>query len=74
MFNSCKFVCYNIPINILRSRKNDIKEELKTTFGKVITKNTISTNWNNSNYFKKGILETPSQTTDWLKTVININR
>ena len=50
-----------------------LEEELKTIISKVIAKNTISSNWNNSNYFKSGILEIPSQTIDWLETVININ-
>lgn len=50
-----------------------LEEALKTTIGKVIAKDTIISNWNNSNYFKNGILEIPSQTMDWVETVININ-
>lgn len=50
-----------------------LEEELKTTIGKLIAKETIINNWNNSNYFKNGILEIPSQTLDWMETVVNIN-
>lgn len=50
-----------------------LEEELKTTIGKVIAKETIINNWNNCNYFKNGILEIPSQTIDWMETVVNIN-
>ncbi len=50
-----------------------LEEELKTTIGKVIAQNTIINNWNNSSYFKNGILEIPSQTIDWVETVVNIN-
>lgn len=51
-----------------------LEEELKTTIGKVIAKDTIISNWNNFNYFKNGILEIPSQTMDWVETVISINK
>lgn len=50
-----------------------LEEELKTTIGKVIAQNTIIINWNNSTCFKNGILEIPSQTIDWVETVVNIN-
>lgn len=50
-----------------------LEEVLKTTIGKVIAQNTIISNWNNSSYFKNGILEIPSQTIDWVETVVNIN-
>lgn len=50
-----------------------LEEELKTTIGKVIAKDTIIRNWNNCNCFHNGILEIPSQTIDWLENVININ-
>ena len=41
--------------------------------GKVIAEETIISKWHNCNYFKNGILEIPSQTIDWIETVININ-
>ena len=50
-----------------------LEEELKTTIGKEIAKNTIITNWNDSSFFNNGILQIPSQTIDWVETVININ-
>lgn len=50
-----------------------LEEELKTTIGKIVAKNTIIGNWKNQNCFKNGILEIPSQTIDWIETVININ-
>ena len=50
-----------------------LEEELKTTIGKLIAKETIINNWNDCNYFKNGILEIPSQTLDWMETVVNIN-
>lgn len=50
-----------------------LEEELKTTIGKVIAKNTIISNWNDNTCFKNGILEIPSQTIDWLETVLDIN-
>ena len=51
-----------------------LEEELKTSIGKVIAKDIITSNWNNSNYFKNVILEIPSLTIDWIETVININK
>lgn len=50
-----------------------VEQELKTTIGKEIAKATIESNWNSTNYFKDGILEIPSQTMDWVETVISIN-
>lgn len=50
-----------------------LEQELKTTIGKEIAKATIESNWNSTNYFKNGILEIPSQTMDWVETVISIN-
>lgn len=50
-----------------------LEQELKTTISKEIAKDTIVANWNNSKYFNNGILEIPSQTIDWVETVININ-
>ena len=49
------------------------EEELKTTIGKEIAKNTIIKNWNDNTCFNNGILLIPSQTIDWVETVININ-
>ena len=50
-----------------------LEEELKTTIGKAIAKNAIISNWNDDNCFKNGILEIPSQTIDWIETVVNLN-
>lgn len=50
-----------------------LEEELKTTIGKEIAKRTILGNWNDTNCFNNGILEIPSQTIDWVETVISIN-
>lgn len=50
-----------------------LKQELKTTIAKKIAKNIVKSNWNNSYCFSNGILEIPSQTIDWVGTVININ-
>ena len=65
---------FNIQFNkVLLTTITVLEEALKTTIGKVIAKNTIISNWNNNNCFKNGILEIPSQTIDWIETVININ-
>lgn len=50
-----------------------LEEELKTMIGKEIAKNIIVSNWSNEKYFNNGILEIPSQTIDWVETVINLN-
>ena len=50
-----------------------LEEELKTTIGKLIAKKTIINNWNDFNYFKNSILKIPSQTLDWMETVVNTN-
>ena len=50
-----------------------LEEELKSTIGREITKNTILNSWNDMNCFHNGILEIPSQTIEWVETVININ-
>lgn len=50
-----------------------LEQELKTIIGKEIAKETIVSNWNSKTYFNNGILEIPSQTIDWVETVVNIN-
>ena len=50
-----------------------LEEELKTAIGKEMAKTILLSNWNDDNYFSNGILEIPSQTIDWVETVININ-
>lgn len=50
-----------------------LEEELKTTIGREIAKATILNRWNDRNCFHNGILELPSQTIEWVETVIAIN-
>lgn len=50
-----------------------LEEELKTIIGKEIAKDTIINNWKDTTQFNNGILVIPSQTIDWVETVININ-
>lgn len=50
-----------------------LEEELKTLIGAEVAKNIIMNNWSDDNFFANGILELPSQTIDWVETVININ-
>lgn len=50
-----------------------LKEELKTTIGKVVSEELVLENWHNQNYSENSILELPSQAIEWLETVININ-
>lgn len=61
-FNSALFVTINV-----------LKEEIKTFIGKEFSKTTIYNNWMTSEYFNNGILEIPSQTMNWVETVIEIN-
>lgn len=51
-----------------------LEEELKTVIGKNIAQNIITWNWGDSNFFKNGILEIPSQTIDRVETVTHINK
>lgn len=50
-----------------------LEQELKTTIGREIAKDIITSNWNSLDHFYNGILEIPSQTIDWVETVICIN-
>lgn len=50
-----------------------LEQELKTTIGREIAKEIITSNWNSLDHFYNGILEIPWQTIDWVETVIYIN-
>lgn len=65
-FNNQFYKALTVTIAIL-------EQELKTIIGKEIAKNTIVSHWNNKKYFNNGILEIPSQTIDWVETVITLN-
>ena len=65
---------FNIQFNkALLTTISILEEELKATIGKFIAKNVIISNWSSNTYSNNGILEIPSQTIDWLETVIKLN-
>ena len=66
--------CFNKQFSkVLLVTISVLEEVLKTTISKEVAKNTISSNWNNVNYFCNGILEIPSQTIDWLEIILELN-
>ena len=72
-FNNDKTDFNNQFYNVLNIAISILKEELKTIIGKEVAKNIIINNWKDSKCFNNGILEIPSQTIDWVETVIGIN-
>lgn len=72
-FNNTQEDFDNQFYKVLETTAEVLEQELKVTIGKEIAKNTIVDNYNNSDYYNNGILEIPSQTIDWVETVININ-
>ena len=65
-FNNQFYKVLNTTIMVL-------EEQLKTIIGKEVAKTIITNNWNDNNYYNNGILEIPSQTLNWVDTVLSIN-
>ena len=67
-------IAFNVQFEFaLKATAEILEATLKACMAKVVTEKVLRDNWMDYNLFHDGILEIPSQTMDWVDTVIGFN-